>query len=151
MNSQLQRTTGNNRSARTGRSYRNLNDTRELPVYFTPAPDVGQLIEQYERCSPVSNGWNRLTNNEQTRFARWSPQWSDNKKYDTKEAEAKPWNGCSDVRVMLTDDVITKLVAVLTVAFWRSMELVTGVESSDNEQAAHISTLFRSVLGTKQK
>lgn len=118
---------------------------------FSEKPNLASLIKLFSNTSPVYNGWNRLQNNEEVRFARWSPQWADNRRYNTSSTPAKPWDGASDVRVFLADDTINELKAVLCNAFWRSMELVEGVEQSDEERAAHIKNLFRHMLGTRQK
>lgn len=118
-------------------------------VYAQDEPNISELIKEYEQCSPFAQGWNRIRDNEDTRFSRWDGQSSDGKKHDQDDKEAFPWNGASDAQVFLADAVINENVAVLVVAFLRSVALAKGVEPKDFEQAANITKLLEWLTGTK--
>lgn len=122
-------------------------------VFSKPLPKVAELIKEFERCSPVTQNWNRFSSNEDIRFCRWSGQSSDGKKHDASMAEgdsAFPFEGASDARTFTIDEVINETVAVEIVAFWRSILRVQGVEASDIDAAAYAQRLFEWVMGTKQ-
>jgi hypothetical protein len=89
-------------------------------------PKVKELIEDYKRCSPWDGyGWNRLTTNEEIRYAVWAGQTPDGKKNDVAlvaagKGAAFPFNGASDTRIMLADEIITESVNLLYVGFMRA-------------------------------
>lgn len=115
-------------------------------------PDVKELIELYERCSPVVHGWDRLTENERVRYNIWEGQSADGKKWDENMPDGQsafPWNGASDARIPLADEVVNDLVDLLTEAFWRSVARVEGVESGDTERSSYATRLIEWVKGTK--
>jgi len=90
-------------------------------VIATDTPDVPYLSQEFTRCSPLSDGWNRISDADQVRFCRWDNQQPDGKKKDTPERPAFPWDGASDTRPMVADDIINERVALLETAFWRAI------------------------------
>jgi hypothetical protein len=131
-------------------------ETDDKLVYASDEPNIGELIQEYQRCTPFVNGWNRLEDNDATRFAVWDGQDLESGKKKSSEGKpAFPWEDASDARVFLADRVINENVAMLVMAFWRSVAVARGVESSDasgdGEQAAHITKLLEWLMGTKMK
>lgn len=120
-------------------------------VYAQAEPDIGELVRVYERCTPYAYNWNRLRDNEDTRFARWNGQTGDGKKRNTEDTPAFPWDGASDAQVLLVDAIINENVAVMTNSFNRSVALAKGVEPRDFEQAAYRTKLLEWLTSTKLK
>jgi len=112
-------------------------------------PRVGDLIAEFQRCGPVVGPWNRAQDNERTRFALWDNQTPDGKKNSVGDFEAKPWDGASDLRVFLADDIINEDVATLTTAFWRALVRVEGVEPDDAGAAAVLTRMLTWLCKTK--
>jgi hypothetical protein len=84
-------------------------------------PDVAGLIGELQRCTPFSaGGWNRVKENEDIRFCRWPNQWPDGKKRDSKDKPAFPFDGASDARCPVADDVIVGITAECSNSFWRA-------------------------------
>jgi hypothetical protein len=86
------------------------------------SPDLGGLSAAFKRCqSPVAGGMQWLDN---VRDCLWPQQWSDGKRHDVPNdpnGEALPWDGASDCRPFLVDDIINERADVDVVAFWRAM------------------------------
>lgn len=120
-------------------------------VYAQDEPDIAALIKEYERCTPYSWGWNRLRDNENTRFAIWDNQSVDGKKHHTENTKAFPWDGASDSQIFLCDNVINENTAVKVMAFSGAVAVAKGVEPNDFEQAAYSTKLLEWLTGTKLK
>ena len=103
---------------------------------------VGELVEEFRRCGPDAGGWNRVDDNERVRFAVWENQSSDGKKHSSDQFEAKPWEGASDLRDFLVDDVVSEEVAVCCASFWRAMIRAQGVQPDDAGTAAVMTRLL---------
>lgn len=103
---------------------------------------VGELVEEFRRCGPDAGGWNRVDDNERVRFAVWENQSSDGKKHSSAQFEAKPWEGASDLRDFLVDDVVSEEVAVCCASFWRAMIRAQGVQPDDAGTAAVMTRLL---------
>lgn len=103
---------------------------------------VGELVDEFRRCGPDAGGWNRVDDNERVRFAVWENQSSDGKKHSSAQFEAKPWEGASDLRDFLVDDVVSEEVAVCCASFWRAMIRAQGVQPDDAGTAAVMTRLL---------
>lgn len=117
-----------------------------------PTPDIPNLLKLYESCGPISGGWDRLNENERVRFAQWDGQSADGRKWDENMDDGQaafPWDGASDSRVHLADEIINDLSDILTESFWRSVARVQGVEASDTERSGYATKLMDWVKGTK--
>jgi hypothetical protein len=99
-------------------------------------PRLSELQDEFKRCSPADGFWDRLADNERIRFNLWVNQSSDAKKHGTREIPAKPWEGASDQRVFLADEVINDDVAINCNALWRTLLDVQGVGIEDQADAA---------------
>lgn len=100
-------------------------------VFSSDKAKVAELIEEFTQCSPLHGSYNNLTDADNTRFARWSGQTEDGKKHSTEEAKAFPWEGASDVRVLLADGIINEMKDTCSVAFWRSVLRAQAVGAED--------------------
>lgn len=83
-------------------------------------PDIKELLKQYQGCSPSANAGFNHTWADKVRFSIWAGQTEDGKKHGTKSDEAFPWEGASDSRSMLVDQVIVENVGVLMTSFWQA-------------------------------
>lgn len=85
-------------------------------------PNLSELITTFQRCAPTCSGG--LAWLDDVRFCRWSGQSADGRKYDVKDdplGGAKPWNGASDCRPYVVDDIINETKDTLSEAFWRAL------------------------------
>jgi hypothetical protein len=95
----------------------------EIPAQGNPqaAPNVPALINAFQTCSPWSrNGWNRVRTNEDVRFLRWPSQNAECKKTGTRDKPPFPWEGASDQKCPVADDIVNSIVDHLVTAFWRA-------------------------------
>ena len=86
-------------------------------------PDVGELIKEYRRALDEGLTLSKIRDAEDTRFARWSGQSDDGKKWSKNLPEgtmAFPFDGASDCRVLLADQIVGDCVDMLSVAHSRS-------------------------------
>lgn len=119
-----------------------VNTENEL-VYVTEKPNIPALAEEFKRCTPLAYGWDRVRDNEDTRFCRWNGQSTDGKKHNLQNTPAFPWDGASDTRVNLVDSIISEHVALQKGAFRRSIALLKGTEPKDEETAANVNQLLK--------
>jgi hypothetical protein len=106
------------------------------------APDVGALNEELRRAATDFGLGTRVGQAENTRYCRWDGQSGDGKKWNDNQPNGKmafPWDGASDTRIPLADEVVNGLVDVCSTAFWRSMLRVapTNVRNLDTAVTAH--------------
>jgi len=106
------------------------------------APDVGALNEELRRAATDFGLGTRVGQAENTRYCRWDGQSGDGKKWNDNQPGGKmafPWDGASDTRIPLADEVVNGLVDVCSTAFWRSMLRVapTNVRNLDTAVTAH--------------
>ena len=86
-------------------------------------PDIGDLLDEYNRSMVNSSQGNLATKFDNIRFCRWSGQTDDGKKWSKWREEgnpAWPFEGASDVRLRLVDSTCNELSALLVTAFQRS-------------------------------
>ena len=100
------------------------------------SPNLPLLIETFTRSGPAISGGTEWMDN--VRFCRWPGQWEDGRKHDRRsdpDGAALPWDGASDCRPFVADDIINEGAAMLTAAFWRSM-VQPGSANSEAESYA---------------
>jgi hypothetical protein len=127
--------------------------TDDKLVHDTGKAQVADLIDEFKRCTPVYSGWHRIGANESIRFCRWPGQAVDGKKHDANMQEgtkAFPFEGASDSRTFLIDDVIEEIVGVELLTFYRAILRVQSASADDTEGAAYINQLLNWIVGTKQ-
>lgn len=114
-----------------------------LEIELAPAsPGISDLISEFQQCGPDAGNWNRVDDNERTRFAVWDHQSADGKKHSEAGWEAGPWEGASDLREFLADDIVNEEVAVCCASFWRAMIRAQGVQPNDAADAAVLTRLL---------
>jgi hypothetical protein len=98
-------------------------------------PRLGELISEYRRCSPASEGSEYGEEAERIRFAQWDNQSADCRKHSGGDFKAMPWDGASDQRVLLADEIICEQVDVLVTAFDRVFVQAEALGAEDLESA----------------
>jgi len=100
-------------------------------------PNVSALTEELRRSATDYGVYARVDNVENVRFCRWPGQSDDGKKWNdsNRNAPAFPWDGASDTRIPLADEVINGLVDLCSTSFWRSMLRVSPTNISQLDQA----------------
>lgn len=124
-------------------------------VFASAKPNVGELIAEFSRCSPVSQNWNRFNSNEDIRYCRWPGQSADGKKWDKYMPEGEsafPFEGASDSRTFTIDETINEMVAAEVTAFWRALVRVNASrgDGENVEAAAYATKLLQWIMGTRQ-
>jgi len=122
-------------------------------AHSSETPDVNELISEYKRSLDQGTTLGAIRDSEDTRFARWSGQSDDGKKWSknlTEGVQAFPFDGASDCRVYLADQIIGDCVDMLTVAHSRADLRVNPVELNDTEPSAAATTLVNWVRTSMQ-
>lgn len=128
-----------------------MSDDLELLV-SDPAPRVDLLQEEYRRAGILASGAYECADNQQTRRMIWPGQSADGRKWDQNQPDGqavRPWNGCSDTRVPLADDVCNDQTAVLCSAFDRAELHATAIEPGQAEVAASLTDYLTWMVRTK--
>jgi len=120
-------------------TYKNSGD---IMAHVGTEPNVTALNEELRRAATDYGIGARVNRVENTRYCRWEGQSDDGKKWNDNQPRGKPafpWDGASDTRIPLADEVVNGLVDVCSTAFWRSMLRVapTNVRSLDTAVTAH--------------
>ena len=106
-------------------------------------PDIKELSSEYTRAGGYSSVGFRRTLSDDVRFAKWGTQTDDGKKRSVDPNEEPfPWDGASDTRVRLADQIINENVDILCTAFWRGVLRASPTEASDVSQAASVTSLL---------
>lgn len=89
--------------------------------------------------------------NYQTRYALWSGQSADGKKHSREGAkiDPTPWDGASDLRVYLNDNVINKKVAMFCMALRKANLIAKPIEGNDVKRAKVVSNFLRWLIRTQ--
>jgi len=100
-------------------------------------PNVPALSEELRRSATDYGIFARVENAENVRYCRWPGQTDDGKKNNdaNRNKPAFPWDGASDTRIPLADEVINGLVDLCSTSFWRSMLRVSPTNVSQLDQA----------------
>ena len=100
-------------------------------------PNVPALTEELRRSATDYGVFARVDRVEQVRYCRWAGQTDDGKKWNdaNRNKPAFPWDGASDTRIPLADEVINGLVDLCSTSFWRSMLRVSPSNVSQLDQA----------------
>jgi hypothetical protein len=84
---------------------------------------------------------------DRTRFCVWPGQSPDGRKRSAVMGkEAFPFDGASDARIRMADEIINERVSIQMAAILRAHPKVTGMEISDSNAAGKIRTLLRWIL-----
>ena len=120
-------------------------------------PDISDLIGELKRSSLDYNGYGGgsqlIDAQDAIRFCRWDGQTADGRKWSAGgpgltasvggvtvpvsmsggglRQNVFPWEGASDARIAIADEVINANVDLLTTSFWRAMTKVSAVAVDD--------------------
>lgn len=115
-------------------------------------PDFPSLARAFEKAvtdcqSIVDQG--RL--NYETRFALWSGQTADGKKHSREGAkiDPTPWDGASDLRVYLADNIINKKVAMVLMAIRKANLVAVPVAGGDIKREKLVGNFMRWLIRTR--
>ena len=100
-------------------------------------PNLSALHEEYQRSTSLLLR-DRQVLAEHTRFAYWESQADDGKKWDSNMPEGKrafPFNGASDSRIRLADEIIQDNVDTLKASFKRAQFVAEGIGAEDAARA----------------
>jgi len=97
--------------------------------------DTKQLLDNYRKVDNDLGSWKDQADiNYNTRYCIWAPQYDDGRKHDSpsgRESTATPWDGASDLRTFIIDELIISEVALLVNALFRANIVAMPVESGD--------------------
>jgi hypothetical protein len=106
---------------------------------------VSTLNRSMERENPM--GWAN-----DVRFTRWAGQSGDGRKWQANLPEGKrvfPYDGASDTRIPLVDDVINSMVDLCTTSFWKGGFKVNPAEVGDVDKAHAAQRLIDHLLNAQ--
>jgi hypothetical protein len=132
-----------------GDSYKTATD---VMASVGDSPNVSALTEELRRAATDYGIGSRVERIENTRYCRWPGQTSDGKKWnDASNAQkpAFPWDGASDTRIPLADEVVNGLVDLCSTSFWRSMLRVVPSNVTTVDQAATAHNLMDWAVNSK--
>lgn len=126
-----------------------LNGTDKIAL-ASDTPDIPYLNDELHRSLFYGGNMSRLTTSDDQRMCRWEGQSDDGRKHeDALGFEPFPFEGASDVRVRLIDDVINQLVVLLMTSWSRSTIRVSGTEVNDAEISGAAQTLMQWLVQNK--
>lgn len=126
-----------------------LNGTDKI-AQASDTPDIQYLNDELNRSLFYGGNMSRLTTSDDQRMCRWEGQSDDGRKHEEALGfEPFPFEGSSDVRVRLIDDVINQLVVLLMTSWTRANIKVSGVEVNDAEQSSAAQTLMQWIVNNK--
>lgn len=101
-------------------------------------PDIGALTQELRRSATEYGIGSRVQKVENVRYCRWPGQTDDGKKWNdgSRTNPAFPWDGASDTRIPLADEVVNGLVDLCSTSFWRSMLRVAPSNTSQLDVAS---------------
>ena len=134
----------------------NVNASGDVGLQLAPAenegPNFNLLKKAFEDCVRDNQPYiDQCRLNYETRFALWNGQSADGKKHarEGSKVSPTPWDGASDLRVFLVDNIINKKVALQLMAFKRANLAAVPVESSDLNRAQSVSNFMRWLIQTQ--
>jgi len=120
----------------------NESDTAEL--------SVSELATEIE--SSITDGGSfirQCATDYETRQCLWTGQSDDGKKRaENLDAEPFPWEGASDARIRLADEVVNDNVRIKRAAMKRALLQAAPVESGDTAAAGAVTTFMRWLMGS---
>ena len=116
-------------------------------------PLFSDLKYQFQKtvtdCQPYCT---QTAQNYSTRYALWSGQSADGKKHSrgpNGNTDPIPWDGASDLRVYLADNLINKKVAMKCMAVNKANLVAVPVEGNDIKRAKVVSNFMRWLIQTQ--
>lgn len=116
-------------------------------------PDFGQLKHSFNDCVTNNSPYRTQTaQNYAARFAIWGGQSADGKKHSrgpNGQPDPVPWDGASDLRVYLIDNLINDKVAMILEAINKASLVAQPVEGNDIKRAKQVSTFMKWMMKTQ--
>jgi len=116
-------------------------------------PDFNQLKLSFQKTVADCNPYVTQTSvNYATRYAIWGGQSADGKKHSrgpNGQVEPVPWDGASDLRVFLVDNLINDKVAMILEAINKASLVAQPVEGNDIKRAKQVSTFMKWMIKTQ--
>ena len=113
-------------------------------------PDIQYLNDELNRSLYYGGNMSRLTTSDDQRMCRWEGQSDDGKKHEEYLGyEPFPFEGSSDVRNRLIDNVINQLVMLCMSSWQRANIRVSGIEINDAEKSAAAQTLMHWIVNNR--
>lgn len=116
-------------------------------------PDFSTLKYAFQKAVTDSQPYITQTGqNYATRYAIWGGQSADGKKHSrgpNGQIEPVPWDGASDLRVYLVDNLINDKVAMIMEAVNKASLVAQPVEGNDIKRAKQVSTFMRWMIKTQ--
>jgi hypothetical protein len=116
-------------------------------------PIFADLKSSFDTCvTNLSPYRTQTAQNYSTRFAIWPGQSADGKKHSRGAQgtpDPVPWDGASDLRVYLTDNLINDKVAMILEAINKASLVAQPVEGNDIKRAKQVSTFMRWMIKTQ--
>lgn len=116
-------------------------------------PDFSQLKSNFQTCVTNNNPYvTQTASNYATRYAIWGGQSADGKKHargPNGQIDAVPWDGASDLRVYLVDNLINDKVAMMLEAINKASLVAQPVEGNDIKRAKQVSTFMKWMIKTQ--
>jgi hypothetical protein len=114
--------------------------------------DFNLLKKAFEDCVRDNQPFiDQCRLNYETRYAIWNGQSADGKKHarEGSKISPTPWDGASDLRVFLVDNIINKKVAMQCMAFKRANLTAVPVGSEDGARSQLVSNFMRWLIQTQ--
>lgn len=115
-------------------------------------PDINALTYAFNKCvSDNSPFIDQCRQNFETRYAIWPGQSADGKKHAREGAkiDPTPWDGASDLRVYLTDNVCLKKIAMMCMAVRKANLVAVPIEGNDIKRAKIVSNFMKWLVHTQ--
>lgn len=115
-------------------------------------PDFNNLQRAFEKtvadCQPYID---QCRLNYETRYALWANQSADGKKHAREGAKTSPtpWDGASDLRVYLVDNIINKKVAMVKMAIAKANIVANPIEGNDVKRAREVTCFMKWLVKTQ--
>ena len=125
---------------------------KDALVYSSDTPDISELCYEFSRSVNGGVSTTALADVDDIRYNRWVGQSRDSKKWSKNLGEGKiayPFEGASDVKVLMADETINTIKETLMNAFYRCKISVTPTEASAKDEAATVSTLMEWLVNNR--
>tara|TARA_R110000868_G_scaffold7251_4_gene39675 strand:+ start:1170 stop:3347 length:2178 start_codon:yes stop_codon:yes gene_type:complete len=140
-------------SSFTGSGVDTSNDNSlQLAPVGEDGPDFNALKSGFQKCVTDTQPFaDQCRLNYETRFAIWPGQSADGKKHSREgsKIDPTPWDGASDLRVYLVDNVINKKVAMQCMAVRKANLVAVPIEGNDIKRAKIVSNFMRWLIRTQ--
>lgn len=119
-------------------------DLEKQIIEATAEPDIKFLADEYQTTVSDLGTWiQQQETNYKTRHCIWSGQHTDGRKHGDINNPAFPWEGASDLRTFIVDQLISADVAVLTTSLFRANVQAVPTETNDMERSRIVSSFMR--------